>query len=173
MNKGAGKIAKEDMLRQGVKRVLVLQGVVSLLLLLGILGIYGLLFSMPCSMNWVFAEKLFSGSDVEIVAGLFAKLKASIYGSALAISGTILSAGSIRSRPIRKTAVNAASREGSDDASALALLPIYSGLLNKLVIVGGGIGFGLIALDLEPVLVVLGYFVVQVAVAVPLPFFKN
>ena len=43
------------------------------------------------------------------------------------------------------------------------MVSIYSGLLNKLVIVGGGIAFGLVVLGLEPVLVVTGYIVVQLS----------
>jgi hypothetical protein len=43
------------------------------------------------------------------------------------------------------------------------MVSIYSGLLNKLVIVGGGIAFGLVVLGLDPVLVVTGYIVVQLS----------
>jgi hypothetical protein len=80
------------------------------------------------------------------------KLTSSVYGSGLSIAGTILSARSVR----RASTV-------AGDAGQAAMVSIYSGLLNKLVIVGGGIAFGLVVLGLEPVLVVTGYIVVQLS----------
>ncbi len=138
-----------DMLGQSVKRVLVLQGVVSLLLLLGIVAFYG------------FSSEIFD-SEGSGFSALMATLISSIYGSVLAISGTILSARSIRSDDARKNAVGA--------MNASTLLRVYSGLLNKLVIVGGGIGFGLIVFGLDAIFVVGSYFIVQIAVAIPLGF---
>ena len=45
------------------------------------------------------------------------------------------------------------------------MVPIFSGLLNKLVIVGGGIAFGLVALGLSPAYVVTSFLLVQLASA--------
>ena len=103
---------------------------------------------------------IFNHSDSTVTTDLPGKLRASIYGSVLAITGTILSARSIR-RSARSSGSNA------DELGFSALIPIYSGLLNKLVIVGGGIAFGLIWLGLEPVFVISGYIVVQIAAALP------
>ena len=84
----------------------------------------------------------------------FVKLKSASYGSLLAIAGTILSA-----RSIKRTGLCAS------ESGQVSMVPVFSGLLNKLVIVGGGIAFGLIVLELEPIVVVTGYFVVQIAAA--------
>ena len=91
-------------------------------------------------------------TDDDLPGSLVDKLMAIIYGSILAITGTILSARSIRK-----------SSKIADPTSSATLVPIYSGLLNKLVIVGGGIAFGLIFLKLQPFYVVTAYFVVQMA----------
>jgi len=135
-------------LEQSIKRALLLQCIFSVVILLGIVA-----YEMV-SLG-VFNHS-FPGSTM----GLLEKLRASIYGSVLAITGTILSARSIR-RSARSSGSNV------DELGFSALVPIYSGLLNKLVIVGGGIAFGLIWLDLEPVFVITGYIVVQIAAALP------
>ena len=77
-------------------------------------------------------------------------LAAAAYGCALGFAGTLLSARSVR-------------RTSADAEDGAGLVPIFSGLVNKLFIVGGGIAFGLIVLGLEPMLTVTGYFVVQMA----------
>ena len=77
---------------------------------------------------------------------------ASLYGSSLSLAGTLLASRSV------KRAAKVAGESGS-----LAMVPIYSGLLNKLVIVGGGIGFGLVFLGLDPIFLVTGFIVVQLA----------
>ena len=146
-NRGAEKIGKEGMLEQSIKRVLRFQCIVSVLLLLGIFAFYALVFLFS-------ATEIVSESKPGDFAALTAKLKASIYGSMLAITGTILSARSVNR-----------SSQATSDLGHLAMAPIYSGLLNKLVIVGGGIALGLIVLSLEPIFVVIGYFVVQMAAA--------
>ena len=84
--------------------------------------------------------------------GAGVKLASSAYGSVLAIAGTILSARSIRR-----------ASKGVGETEQVAMVPIYSGLLNKLVIVGGGIAFGLIIIGLDPVAVVTGYLIVQLS----------
>jgi len=90
---------------------------------------------------------------------LLANFKASVYGSMLAIIGSILSARSVRrSSPLD-------GEKAVPGQAPVSLVPIFSGLLNKLVIVGGGIGFGLVYLGLNPILVVLSYLLVQIAAA--------
>lgn len=146
-NHGAEEINKKMTLKQCIKNVLRLQCIVSALLLLGISIFYALVFIFS-------ATEIVSSSKSGNFLALLAKLQSSIYGSMLAITGTILSARSI----------NRSSKVASDLAHS-AMVPIYSGLLNKLVIVGGGIALGLIVLKLEPIFVVIGYLVVQMAVA--------
>lgn len=153
---GVEKGGSDVMLKHSIRRVLVSQCIVSLLLLLGILAFDGF-----------FSEGFFGKGSAQDFFPLVTKLKASAYGAMLAITGTILSARSIRTKSIKTESVKTEKGERVSELGASALLPIYSGLLNKLVIVGGGIGFGLIALALEPIFVVSSYFIVQVAVAVP------
>jgi hypothetical protein len=136
-------------LERSINRALLLQCIFSILVLVGIYA-YDLV-STSDSIDSL------SGST----SGLLENLRAALYGSVLAIAGTILSARSIR-RSARYSAGD------GKEMSFSALVPIYSGLLNKLVIVSGGIAFGLIWLGLEPVYVVLGYIVVQVAAALPI-----
>ncbi|NKB76093.1 MAG: hypothetical protein GKR96_03365 [Gammaproteobacteria bacterium] len=83
---------------------------------------------------------------------VFDYLKAVGFGSLLGIGNTILSARSVQ-RSSRAVLVT----------PTLAMLPVYAGLLNKLVLIGGGVAFGLIALGLKPLFVVMGYFIVQAA----------
>lgn len=85
---------------------------------------------------------------------LTGNLVSSLYGCGLALTGTILASRSVSKagKVVGKT-------------GHLAMIPIYSGLLNKLVIVGGGIGFGLVFLKLGPIFVVTGFLVVQLATA--------
>ncbi len=107
--------------------------------LLAAITLYLLLFAEP------------GGSDADKNPGRIAgKLWSSLYGSVLAIASTILSARSVRR----------ASNDVTGNSNA-AMAPIFSGLLNKLLIVGGGIAIGLITLGLEPINVVSGYLVVQ------------
>lgn len=48
-------------------------------------------------------------------------------------------------------------------APQVAMVPVYTGLINKLLLVGGGLAFGLGVLRLGPIYVVSGYFVTQFA----------
>lgn len=84
--------------------------------------------------------------------GLGRVLGACLYGAALSLVGTMLASRSFA------RASGAVLKPGP---SELAMLPIYSGLISKLLIVGGGIGFGLMALRLDAVLVVTAYIIVQ------------
>ena len=123
-------------LERSVRRVIVLQCVTAVILAMGM-----------AAYVWL----------IETDSGYAGKLWSSLYGSVLAIASTILSARSVRRASRVLT--------GSGAAGGSALVPVFSGLLNKLVIVGGGIAFGLIALGLEPVTVVSGYLVVQLVSA--------
>ena len=75
-----------------------------------------------------------------------------IYGALLGMVNTMLSKRSVArsSRVALKT-------------PQYAMLPVYIGLLNKLLIVGGGLAIGLVALGLGPIFVVSGYLVTQLA----------
>lgn len=90
------------------------------------------------------------------------KLGASLYGCGLAIAGTILTVRSAR-RATKGVAIEATKDMSESVASLvqLSMLPVYWGLLNKLVIVGGGIGFGLVYLKLPPIEMLTSYLVVQ------------
>lgn len=127
-------------LARSVKAVLLLQTVAAAALML-VTAIFGFYF-------W--------GSQLHV---LLANLIAILFGSLLAMAATMLTARSVRR----------ASPAGDDKVqpgqAPVSLVPIFSGLLNKLVIVGGGIAFGLIVWDLSPIFVVLSYLVVQIAAA--------
>ncbi len=132
MKTGEVENSQDSTLERSIKGVLVSQCIAVVAVVVGIMLFYFL-----------------QGDDAVAM-----KLKAAIYGSVLAIAGTILSARSVRRFS------QAASKTGNS-----AMLPVFFGLLNKLVVVGGGIAFGLIVLGLEPILVVTGYLVVQTAAA--------
>lgn len=150
IEKGAGgggaNSSGDAQLESSINRVLFTQIAVAILLL----GI-------------IILDNFFIGFLDNIVPGRFvsgfARLQATVYGSGLAIVGTILSARSIR--------------RSSRYLGQSALVPIYSGLLNKLVIVGGGIAVGLIVFALHPMFVVTGYLVVQLASAWTMVSSKN
>ena len=78
------------------------------------------------------------------------------YGSVLALAGTILSARAV----IRGFGYEGTEKDQLDQS---AMVSIYSGLLNKLVIVGGGFAVGLIFLGLLPLYLVTGYIIVLAA----------
>lgn len=90
---------------------------------------------------------------------LVANLAAVFFGSLLAMVATLLTA-----RSVRRASPAGAGKEQPGNPP-VSMVPIFSGLLNKLVIVGGGIAFGLIVWDLNPIFVVLSYLVVQIAAA--------
>ena len=75
-----------------------------------------------------------------------------LYGAAVGMMGTLLS----------KRSADRSSR-AIVETPRYALLPVYIGLVNKLVIVGGGLAFGPIALGLGPIYVVSGYLVAMLA----------
>lgn len=138
----ADQYAKLD---SSIKRVLVLQCIATLIVLIGVVG-YSFFMSAADPV----------GQDLIWLA----RFKAASYGAALAMTSTILGA-----RSMRRTG-SGANHEVSGPGQ-FSITPIFSGLLNKLVIVGGGIGFGLI-IGLNPILVVATYLVVQVSAATEL-----
>ena len=82
-------------------------------------------------------------------------LKSAAFGSMLGCGNTLLSARSVKR-----------SSEAVLAAPNFAMMPVYAGLVNKLILVGGGIALGLIGFGLAPVFVVLGYLVGHVAFAI-------
>ena len=74
------------------------------------------------------------------------------YGGLLGMLGTIIS---------RRSAER--SSRAATAAPQIAMVPVYTGLINKLLIVGGGLAFGLVVLGLGPIQVVSGYLVTQLA----------
>ncbi len=119
-----------------LKRVLVLQSITMVMLLLVI-------------AIWLVVRV----GDATQSVTVWPSLGATIYGAILALTGTILSARSVMR----------GFGQGGDQTGGSAMVSIYAGLLNKLVIVGGGIAFGLIFLGLQPIYVVTGYMVVQIS----------
>lgn len=136
-------------LEQSIKGLLTLQVIASVFVIVSIVA---------------FAY-LSNGTDVLLVD----KLKASVYGAALAIVGTILNARSMR-RTSRQT--KQLSDELAQDEQQYSLVPVFSGLLNKLFIVGGGIGFGLI-IGLSPIYVIASYLFVQLSASARLLLSDN
>ncbi len=123
----------------GVKQVLVLQCISTAVLMVLVGGL-------------VVFKGFHADQGTAVSPVLLAKLISALYGSMLAIAGTLLNARSVRQ-----------AGRGAGGPGLAGMVPIYAGLLNKLVIVGGGIAFGLISLGLEPVLLVTGYLVVQLS----------
>ena len=143
MNLGKSMINGEKTdLESSVRRVLMLQVKVSSVILVLVAGV-SLLFMTDNT-----------GDLIGYLNVLGRNTGSSLYGSGLAIAGTILSARSVRrASEVTRTSAN------------LAMVPIFSGLLNKLVIVGGGIALGLIVLKLAPVEMLTSYIIVQFASA--------
>lgn len=90
-------------------------------------------------------------SNTEIFAE--ARAKSLAFGALLGILVTLVTARSV----LKSSRVAEDERHGAH----LAMLPIYAGLLFKLVIVAGGTFFGLAYLRLAPLYIVLGYIAMQ------------
>ena len=129
---------REATRNSGIKQVLVLQCICAAILMVLAGGLV------------VF--KGFHASQDAVSPILFDRLMSVFYGSMLAIAGTVLNARSVRQ-----------AGEGAGGPGLAGMVPVYVGLLNKLVIVGGGIAVGLIGLGLEPIWLVTGYLVVQLS----------
>ncbi len=81
-----------------------------------------------------------------------AVLIAACYGSMLALIGTMISARSARR-----------SSDFLATSSNMAMVPIFSGLVLKLVIMGGGIGLGLALLGLDAIPLLVAFAVVKMS----------
>ncbi|MCY4148291.1 MAG: hypothetical protein OXD44_10700 [Gammaproteobacteria bacterium] len=79
-------------------------------------------------------------------------LVAAGYGSLLALIGTMISARSARR-----------SGDFAVTNSNMAMVPIFSGVVLKLVVVGGGIGLGLVWLGLDAIPVLVAFAVVKMS----------
>lgn len=79
------------------------------------------------------------------------------YGALLGLFGTL-----VTSRSVMRSSDSAASQPN------LALLPVFSGMLQKLLIVALGIGAGIKILGLEALFMLLGLLASQIAFAVAL-----
>ena len=122
---------ENETLEQIAKRVLLLQvGLTAALVLL----IYGYGLVSTGSIHGI-------GTQTAAVLGL-------LYGSAIGMVSTM----------VTKRSVSRAS-QAAIDAPQYGMAPVYIGLLNKLIIVGGGFALGLIALGLGPIYLVSGYIV--------------
>jgi hypothetical protein len=77
---------------------------------------------------------------------------AGMCGALLGMAGTVLS---------RRSASR--SSRAAVDAPQYAMVPIYLGLLNKLLVVGGGLAIGMVALGFGPIYIVSGYAITQIA----------
>ncbi len=123
---------------QGLRQVLVLQCIATVVLLLAV-------------AVWLVAVgRLGDVTPFPAIRGWFGS---ALYGALLAVTGTALSFRSVMR----------GFGSGADQTGWSAMGSIYAGLLNKLVIIGGGIACGLIFLRLAPVWLVVGYIVVQTA----------
>ncbi len=124
-------------LRQALKQALALQGIATVVLLFAV-------------AVWLAVVEAREVTWFSVVQG---RLGSTLYGALLAVTGTVLSARSVMR----------GFGSGADQTGWSAMGSIYVGLLNKLVIIGGGIACGLILLRLAPLWLVIGYIVVQIA----------
>ena len=97
----------------------------------------------------VLATALLQGADAAASLGL-ARAKAAAFGALLGIATTVVTARSVLH-----------SSHAAAQHPHFGLLPIYAGLLLKLLLVAGGTFAGLVHLNLEPLYVVLGYITMQ------------
>lgn len=88
------------------------------------------------------------GEPENVAAGLIAVG----YGSMLALIGTVISARSARR-----------SSDFAATGSHMAMVPIFSGLALKLVVMGGGIGLGLVLLGLDAIPLLVAFAVVKMS----------
>lgn len=120
-------------MQQSVRRVLAAQVVCALLLLVLVM----------------LATALLSGPAMVATAGV-ARTKAAAFGSLLGILATVVTARSV----LKSSRV-------AEEHPHFGLLPVYAGLLLKLLLVAGGAFVGLVYLRLGPFYVVLGYLTMQ------------
>jgi len=124
-----------ETLEQSARRVLVLQVSLTVLLAAGIVA-----FKVAAD-GWQLG---IDRSKASVIAFL--------YGAILGMAGTMLSKRSV-----------SRSSQAAVKTPHYAMLPVYMGLLNKLLIVGGGLALGLVTLGLEPIYIVSGFLASQIA----------
>lgn len=93
-----------------------------------------------------------SGTDALATLG-WSRAKALAFGALIGILATLVTA--------RSVIKSSHAVERADLGAQLGMLPIYSGLLLKLIVVAGGAFFGMVYLGLGPLHVVLGYITMQ------------
>ncbi len=135
MASNINSLEPNETLEQSVRRILMLQ------LSLALIAAAVLLAFWAITEGWEAGVDLSKGP----VLGL-------LYGAAVGMVGTLLS----------KRSADRSSR-AIVESPRFALLPVYMGLVNKLVIVGGGLALGPIAWGLGPIYVVSGYLVAMLA----------
>ena len=138
MASDSNTLEPNETLEQSARRVLVLQATLTLIATAGITGFH------------VAAEGWQLGID-RSKAPVFAFL----YGAILGMVSTMLSKRSV-----------SRSSQAATTTPHYAMLPVYMGLLNKLLIVGGGLAAGLVILGLVPIFIVSGYLASQLALIV-------
>lgn len=74
------------------------------------------------------------------------------YGSMLALIGTVISARSVRR-----------SSDFAATGSNMAMVPIFSGLVLKLIVMGGGIGLGLVLLGLDAIPLLVAFAAIKMS----------
>ena len=121
----------------GVRRVLVLQVILA-----------ALLVSLV-----VLVSAVLSGPVAIKTLGL-ARAKSAAFGALLGILGTVITA-----RSVLKS--SRAAQQSPDLGPYLGMLPLYFGLLFKLLLVAGGVFAGLAYFELGPFYIVLGYIIMQ------------
>jgi hypothetical protein len=126
---------EKETLEHSVRRVLILQSTLTVLLVLSVFA-YGI-------ATEGMQQGIYRTAANAIACG---------YGALLGIAATLLTRRSVNR-----------SSEAAMRTPQFAMLPVYMGLLNKLLIVGGGLGIGLVTLGLAPIFVVSGFLVTQLA----------
>lgn len=132
-------------LERSVRRVLTAQALLAILLA-GLVVLVTMVLSTP-------AEATLS----------LARLKAVAFGSLLGILATVITARSVihSSRVATGYIHGESTHVEANPGSHLGMLPLYSGLLFKLLIVAVGTFAGLVYLKLGPLYIALGYITMQ------------
>ena len=135
----------DESLEVSKKRILKLQISFAIVLLVG-----GLIFNI---VSLSIAGESISMDLNDIHTKAFLKSLIGLgYGCLLGIGNTLISARSV----LRAS-------DAVLTSPKFAMAPVFSGLVNKLLMVGGGIAVGLIVFKLPPMMVVAGYLAVQIA----------
>ncbi|MGR3984547.1 MAG: hypothetical protein OD817_04730 [Gammaproteobacteria bacterium] len=95
------------------------------------------------------ATALHAGMAALPALGLM-RAKAAAFGALLGMLATLVTARSVLQ-----------SAKAAEHAAGMAILPVYAGLLMKLLLVAGGAFAGLVWLQLGPLFVLLGYITMQ------------